>query len=159
MTVGPNPCACGIPDWRDLRVALGLYQTEMAALLNVIPKTVWKAEQSPHVCPTHRFVMNLRRTLTDPRLLAILRENGYKYPYASDITQPFFWASEIKQRCHVCHIPLIIHAKCLFCTGLGGKNHLIGELDSTGVCAACRHNVIVTVRTERERVAMVQSRR
>lgn len=79
-------CRCGIADWRALRKALGLTQMELADLLGVNLSTIWRAERSPHRCPSPLLVRTLRSTvLHRAKLRDALRAAAISYPWPNDL--------------------------------------------------------------------------
>ena len=81
MLVTETSCRCGVPDWRALRLALGLKQYELARLLRVSRRQVIRLEKANHVCPREPVVFLLRSWLQSPDLQARLTANGLSYPW------------------------------------------------------------------------------
>lgn len=78
-------CGCKITDWRALRLALGLTQAQLAALLALSIRHVKRYESPGHHCPHGSTVLLLRAHLQRPELQERLRLAGVAHPFPEDL--------------------------------------------------------------------------
>lgn len=80
-------CSCQVADWYALRVALGLTQPRMAALLCVSERQIRRLEAAgQHTCPPEASVKWFRlKLLLYDEYRDRLSEAGYPYPFPADL--------------------------------------------------------------------------
>lgn len=75
-------CRCGVGNWREIRRALSVTQTEFARWLGIHRLTLMRLEGTPHQCPNSKNVVwILESILRDPDRQAKLILAGVDNPF------------------------------------------------------------------------------
>lgn len=78
----PVPCYCHVPDWRKLRLAMGLSERQFCSLLGI---SRWKLhriedDSQPHQCPHKSTLLLLHAWMAHPAYLDRLVRAGVQPP-------------------------------------------------------------------------------
>lgn len=131
-------------DWRRVRLALGMRQTDMADVLGLSRESVSRAERGRQT-PGRRALIRLNHYLSLPGARTRLRRAGVRHPFANEIAAAVEVWRKVRRRnpagparvCRVCFRPVGLHARCRSCGGLLGPGH-DNPIAVDGFCGACR---------------------
>lgn len=137
-------------DWRAVRLAVGLTQVELGAVVGLCAREVKRLEAGERGAgPAPLARLRSLLALRGPR--ARLRRAGVAHPFAAELgVAVAAWnraatrAPAGPARPCACGIPLGLHARCARCPQLLGEAH--GEpWRDDGLCRACRGRVAAPV--------------
>jgi hypothetical protein len=132
-------------DWRSVRLAVGVTQAELAAVVGVSRRELQRLEAGERGAgPGVLARLASFLTLRGPR--ARLKAAGVAHPFGAEVAAAVAAWNRIAGRrpragpalpCAVCGVPLGLHARCQRCPQLLGDAHAQPAAPD-GLCRGCR---------------------